>query len=48
MPVDAYAVGQYLLRGDLAYYADVVEVDGRPCARAGLPIRPNPRLTLVT
>jgi len=47
VPVDAYAVGQYLLRGDFAYYADVVEVDGRLCARAGLQDRPNPRLSPV-
>ena len=48
VPVDAYAVGRYLLQGDFAYYADVVEVDGRPCARAGLHYRPNPRLSPVT
>jgi nicotinate phosphoribosyltransferase len=47
VPVDAYAVGQYLLRGEFAYYADVVAVDGRPCARAGLQHRPNPRLSPV-
>jgi len=48
VPVDAYAVGQYLLRGEVAYYAEVVEVDGQPCARAGLSLCPNPRLTPVT
>jgi len=47
VPVDAYAVGQYLLRGDFAYSADVVEVDGRPCARSGLQDRPSPRLSPV-
>ncbi len=47
VPVDAYAVGRCLLRGDLAYYADVVEVDGNPCARAGVHYRPNPRLSPV-
>jgi len=47
VPVDAYAVGRYLLRGDFPYTADVVEVDGRPCARAGAHYRPNPRLSPV-
>ncbi|MGB9723198.1 MAG: quinolinate phosphoribosyl transferase [Chloroflexia bacterium] len=45
-PVDAYAVGRFLLQGDLAYYAEVVEVDGRPCARPARS-RPNPRLSPV-
>jgi nicotinate phosphoribosyltransferase len=48
VPVDAYAVGQYLLRGDCAYSADVVEVTGRPCARIGLHYHPNERLSPVT
>jgi len=48
VPVDAYAVGRYLLQGDFAYYADVVEVNGRPCARAGIHYHPNPRLSPVT
>jgi nicotinate phosphoribosyltransferase len=47
IPVDAYAVGRYLLQGDFAYAADVVEVDGRPCAQAGVHCRPNPRLSPV-
>ncbi len=47
VPVDAYAVGRYLLQGDFPYYADVVEVDGQPCARAGLHYQPNPRLSPV-
>ncbi len=47
IPVDAYAVGRYLLQGDFVYFADVVEVDGRPCARAGVHCRPNPRLSAV-
>jgi nicotinate phosphoribosyltransferase len=48
VPVDAYAVGQFLLRGDFAYYADVVEVNEQPCARAGLHYQPNQRLSPVT
>lgn len=47
VPVDAYAVGRYLLRGEYPYTADVVEVDGQPCARAGVQYRPNPRLSPV-
>lgn len=47
VPVDAYAVGRYLLQGDFAFFAEVVEVDGRPCARAGVQYRPNPRLSPV-
>lgn len=45
-PADAYAVGRFLLQGDFAYYAEVVEVDGRPCARPARS-RPNPRLSPV-
>lgn len=48
VPVDAYAVGRCLLRGDFAYYADVVQVDGTPCAQAGLHYHPNDRLSPVT
>ncbi len=48
VPVDAYAVGRYLLQGDFAYAADVVEVDGRPCTRAGFHYCPSNRLSLVT
>jgi nicotinate phosphoribosyltransferase len=35
VPVDAYGVGSSLLRGDNDFTADVVRVDGRPCAKAG-------------
>jgi nicotinate phosphoribosyltransferase len=35
IPVDAYGVGSSLLRGDNDFTADVVRVDGRPCAKAG-------------
>jgi nicotinate phosphoribosyltransferase len=48
VPVDAYAVGRYLLQGNFAYDADVVEVDGRPCSRAGFVYRPSTRLSPVT
>ncbi|MFP5318232.1 MAG: quinolinate phosphoribosyl transferase [Acidimicrobiia bacterium] len=46
-PVDAYAVGSSLLRGSRDFTADVVEVDGRPLAKAGRRRRPNPRLEPV-
>jgi len=48
VPVDAYGVGSSLLRGGHDFTADVVEVDGRPCAKFGRARWPNPRLELVT
>jgi nicotinate phosphoribosyltransferase len=47
-PVDAYGVGSSLLRGENDFTADVVRVDGRPCAKVGRRERPNPRLERVT
>ena len=35
IPVDAYGVGSSLIRGDNDYTADVVRVNGRPCAKVG-------------
>jgi len=46
-PVDAYGVGSSLLRGQNDFTADVVMVDGRPCAKVGRAYRPNPRLAKV-
>ncbi len=46
-PVDAYGVGSSLLRGKNDFTADVVMVDGRPCAKVGRELRPNPRLERV-
>jgi nicotinate phosphoribosyltransferase len=46
-PVDAYGVGSSLLRGDNDFTADIVMLDGKPCAKAGRSRRPNPRLELV-
>lgn len=48
VPVDAYGVGSSLLRGSNDFTADVVRVDGRPCAKVGRKFRPNPRLEVVT
>ncbi|HET9073126.1 MAG TPA: quinolinate phosphoribosyl transferase [Solirubrobacteraceae bacterium] len=47
VPVDAYGVGSSLIRGQNDYTADVVLVDGRPCAKVGRRYRPNPRLEAV-
>jgi nicotinate phosphoribosyltransferase len=48
VPVDAYGVGSSLIRGANDFTADVVQVDGRPIAKVGRGLRPNPRLTPVT
>jgi nicotinate phosphoribosyltransferase len=47
VPVDAYGVGSSLIRGQNDYTADVVLVDGRPCAKFGRRLMPNPRLQRV-
>ncbi len=47
VPVDAYGVGSSLVRGSNDFTADVVAVDGRPCAKAGRLERPNPKLERV-
>ena len=48
VPVDSYGVGSSLLRGANDFTADVVLLEGRPCAKVGRSHRPNPRLELVT
>jgi nicotinate phosphoribosyltransferase len=47
VPVDAYGVGSSLIRGSNDFTADVVMTDGRPAAKVGRRLRPNPRLELV-
>jgi nicotinate phosphoribosyltransferase len=47
VPVDAYGVGASLLRGGYDFTADVVEVDGRPCAKVGRERWPAERLEPV-
>jgi nicotinate phosphoribosyltransferase len=47
VPVDAYGVGSSLIRGQNDFTADVVRVDGRPCAKVGRSYSPNPRLDRV-
>jgi nicotinate phosphoribosyltransferase len=48
VPVDVYGVGSSLIRGANDFTADVVEVDGRPCAKVGRGIWPSERLELVS
>ena len=48
VPVDAYGVGSSLFQGRFDFTADVVMVDGKPCAKVGRSYRPNPRLERVT
>jgi nicotinate phosphoribosyltransferase len=45
--VDAYGVGSSLIRGQNDFTADVVLLDGRPCAKVGRAYSPNPRLERV-
>jgi nicotinate phosphoribosyltransferase len=47
VPADAYGVGSSLFRGQLDFTADVVLLEGKPCAKAGRVYRPNPRLEAV-
>ena len=47
VPVDAYGVGSSLIRGQNDFTADVVLVDGRPCAKVGRSYAPNPRMERV-
>ena len=48
VPVDAYGVGSSLFQGRYDFTADVVLLDGKPCAKAGRDYRPNTRLEQVT
>ncbi len=48
VPVDAYGVGSSLFQGRFDFTADVVLLDGTPCAKVGREYRPNPRLERVT
>jgi nicotinate phosphoribosyltransferase len=48
VPVDAYGVGSAFFQGTYDFTADVVMVEGRPCAKTGRRYRPNPRLEAVT
>jgi nicotinate phosphoribosyltransferase len=47
VPVDAYGVGSSLFQGRFDFTADVVQLEGRPCAKVGREYRPNPRMERV-
>ncbi|MDX9801530.1 MAG: quinolinate phosphoribosyl transferase [Spirochaetia bacterium] len=47
VPVDAYGIGSYLLQGKYDFTADVVVVNGKPCAKKGRVYNPNSRLGKV-
>jgi nicotinate phosphoribosyltransferase len=47
VPVDMYGVGSSLFQGRFDFTADVVRVNGAPCAKFGRAHRPNPRLERV-
>ncbi len=44
VPVDVYAVGSSIFATNVDFTADIVLVDGQPCAKAGRIYSPNPRL----
>ena len=47
VPVDIYAVGGSLFHNSVNFTADIVSVDGVPCAKVGRSCRPNHRLSPV-
>jgi nicotinate phosphoribosyltransferase len=48
VPVDAYGVGSWLIRGSNDFTGDIVVTDGKPSGKIGRDYKPNPRLELVT
>ncbi|MBL7074768.1 nicotinate phosphoribosyltransferase [candidate division KSB1 bacterium] len=44
VPFDAVGVGSYLFQNRMDFTADVVMVNGQPCAKVGRKYNPNPRL----
>ena len=48
VPVDAYGVGSSLFGGRYDFTADIVLLEGRPCAKVGRGYQPNPRLEPVS
>jgi len=47
VPVDMYGVGSSLFQGRFDFTADVVRLEGQPCAKVGRHYQPNPRLERV-
>ncbi len=48
VPFDMVGIGSALLRKHIDFTADIVKVNGIPCAKVGRKYRPNPRLKLVS
>jgi nicotinate phosphoribosyltransferase len=46
-PVNAYGIGAAAYRGTFDFTADIVQVEGKPQARAGRQLRENPKLERV-
>lgn len=47
VPFDAVGIGSALFQRRIDFTADVVQLEGRPCAKVGRAYMPNPRLALV-
>jgi nicotinate phosphoribosyltransferase len=47
VPVDAYGVGAAMFDGRFDFTADIVQVNGKPEAKAGRKLTPNPRMERV-
>ncbi len=47
VPFDAVGIGSALFRKRIDFTADVVQLEGQPCAKVGRSYLPNPRLALV-
>lgn len=47
VPVDVYAVGSSIFSSNVDFTADIVMVNGKPCAKTGRKYAPNPRLAHV-
>lgn len=48
VPFDAVGVGSYFLQERVEFTADIVKVNGRPCAKVGRFYRPNQRLKRIS
>lgn len=46
-PVDIYAVGSYILSGQIDFTADAVRLNGKNLAKSGRNYSPNPRLKIL-
>jgi len=47
VPFDAVGVGTAFYKDRMEFTADIVQVNGKPCAKVGRQLRPNPRLLRV-